>query len=332
MNPGREVPRAAAPKAAGTGGETGPAATDTDTGADADATAAGSGTDAVAAVAATGTEADAGSPASSPAPGWTERLNYVNTVKLRFPELTGNALTGDASGAADEPTALGASAQADHKQGSSHVCAGSIVSIVAGICDDHKQDVLDSTLFAQFAASGQYDRDSQTYQWYTAYVTTLQILGWNTKGFPFQKYVQLPPSFRLYSQVLDLTAKAWPANAQSALSAAIRTLSGYKSSDRRIQVLGQSSVTASAGNFQLGAVVESKDDQVTMQTMAIIFDSQGISGDFLFQSYTAASTTLFAGAQTMVLDDGVYGKMRSMVKSRIGEQIEKFILSIPISG
>lgn len=322
MNPGRDKPQAAAPKAAGTGGEKVDTAGNASAKEIEEAGHAYLDTDA-------STRIHANPPASD---DWTERLNYVNTVKLRFPELTGDALTGDASGAPDEPTVSEASAQADHKKGSSHICAGSIVSIVAGICDDHKQDVLDSTLFAQFAASGQYDRDSQMYQWYTAYVTTLQILGWNTKGFPFQKYVQLPPSFQLYSQVLALSAKTWPANAQSALSAAIRTLSGYKSSDRRIQVLGQSSVTASAGNFQLGAVVESKDDQVTMQTMAIIFDSQGISGDFLFQSYEAASTTLFAGAQTMVLDDGVYGKMRSMVKSRIGDQIKTFILSIPISG
>lgn len=276
--------------------------------------------------------ANASTPAGSPASGdWAERQHYVNTVKLRFPELTGDAPADSASASPDSAHA-DASAQDDRKHGSSHVCAGSLVSIVAGICDDHKQDVLDSTLFAQFAASGQYDRDTQMSQWYTAYVTTLNVLGWNTKGFPLQQYVQLPPSFQLYSQVLALTAKVWSANAQSALTSVIKTLRGYHGSDRRIQVLGQSSVTASGGNFQLGTVVESQDDRVTMQTMAIFFDSQGISGDFLFQSYTAASTTLFAGAQTMVLDDGVYGKMRSMVKSRLNDRIEEFILSIPVSG
>lgn len=276
-----------------------------------------------------GASTNGGSPASG---DWAERQHYVSTAKLRFPELTGDAPADSASALPDEPAHAGASAQDDHKRGSSHVCAGSLVSIVAGICDDHKQDVLDSTLFAQFAASGQYNRDTQMSQWYTAYVTTLNVLGWNTKGFPFQQYVQLPPSFQLYSQVLALTAKVWSANAQGTLTSVIKTLRGYHSSDRRLQVLSQSSVTASAGNFQLGTVVESKDDRVTMQTMAIFFDSQGISGDFLFQSYTAASTTLFAGAQTMVLDDGVYGKMRSMVKSRLNDQIEEFILSIPVSG
>ena len=60
------------------------------------------------------------------------------------------------------------------------------------------------------------------------------------------------------------------------------------------------------------------------------FGSQGISSNFLFESYTGAVTTLFAGAQTMVLDDGVYAGVRDEVQSKLKEQIQQFILSIPI--
>jgi hypothetical protein len=252
-----------------------------------------------------------------------QRRNTIRNATLRYPALTGSALADDA------PASL-SDASHHSDRGSSHVCAGSLVSIAAGICDEHKQDVLDSTLFAQFAASGQYDRDSQPTQWYLAYVSVLKVLGWNTSGFPFQKVAGLPQSFKLYSEIEAMSSKLWPQSARASLSATMKTLKSLRSSDRRIQVLGQSAATASAGNFQLGAVQESKDDEVTMQTMGVFFDSQGITSNFLFESYTGAATTLFAGAQTMVLDDGVYSGVRDEVQSKLKDQAQQFIVSIPI--
>lgn len=252
----------------------------------------------------------------------TERLGLIGTASLRYPELTGIALSEEAAPAA---------ARTDKSCGSSHVCAGSLVSIAAGICDEHRDDVLDSTLFAQFAANGRYQRDTQTDQWYSVYVQTLNLLGWNTVGFRFQKYAHLPEQFQMYDAILELTSGLWTKSAQDSLTAMLRALGSFKSTDRRIQLLGGSSVAASAGNFQLGVAESAKGDQIRMQTMAVLFNSQGIPADFLFDSYTAASMNLFASSQTMVLNDNVYSRMRSTVRNRLNAQISQFIVSIPLS-
>jgi hypothetical protein len=252
----------------------------------------------------------------------TESLGLIGTMSLRYPELTGSALSGEGA-----PPAV----RTDKSCGSSHVCAGSLVSIAAGICDEHGDDVLDSTLFAQFAANGRYQRDTETDQWYSVYVQTLNLLGWNTVGFRFQKYAHLPEQFQLNDTILELTSGLWTKSAQDSLTAMLRALGGLKSTDRRIQLLGGSSVAASAGNFQLGVAENAKGDQIQMQTMAVLFNSQGIPADFLFDRYTAASTNLFVSSQTMVLNDNVYGRMRSTVRSRLNAQIQQFVVSIPLS-
>lgn len=252
----------------------------------------------------------------------TERLALIGSVNLRYPELTGSTLAAE-----EAPSA----ARTGKSRGSSHVCAGSLISIAAGVCDEHRDDVLDSTLFAQFAANGRYERDTQTDQWYSVYVQTLNLLGWNTVGFRFQKYAQLPEQFQLYEAILELTAGLWTKSSQDGLTAMFQALGSLKSTDRRIQLLGGSSVTASAGNFQLGIAENAKGDQIQMQTMAVLFNSQGIPADFLFDPYSSASMNLFASSQTMALNDNVYSRMRSTVRSRLNAQVQQFIVSIPLS-
>ncbi|TMV45112.1 hypothetical protein FE783_30085 [Paenibacillus mesophilus] len=252
----------------------------------------------------------------------TERLGLIGSISLRYPELTESVLSGET---------VPAATRTDKSCGSSHVCAGSLVSIAAGICDEHRDDVLESTLFAQFAANGRYQRDTETDQWYSVYVQTLILLGWNTVGFRFQKYAQLPEQFQLFDAILELTSGTWTKSAQDSLTVMLRALGSFKSTDRRIQLLGVNSVTASAGNFQLGVAENAKGDQVQMQTMAVLFNSQGIPADFLFDQYAAASVNLFASSQMMVLNDNVYSRMRSTVRSRLNTQIQQFIVSIPLS-
>jgi hypothetical protein len=249
-----------------------------------------------------------------------EQLNYIQEAKLSYPALTNIS--------SDRPHT--STADSSGKHNSSRVCAGSLVSIVAGICDQHQKDVLDSTLYAQLAANGQYSRETDTAQWYSTYCSTLTLLGWHTVGFSFQKSTHLSSTFQLNKTILGLTAKLLSKSAQSSLTATIKAISHMKSSDRSLQVLSQSAFNANMGNFQLGIVEESKDDIITMQMMAMLLTSPSIPTQFMSGNYSSSSTTLFTASQTMTLDDYVYSQMRDTVQQSLGSSIQDFILSVPI--
>gem|GEM_PF-1808943 len=263
-------------------------------------------------------------------------LEQIAATPLWFPaiqEPKGGGANDVAAGQAGSqlwPAEQAAPSDSHSGKGSASICAGSVISIVSGICDTHRDDVLDSTLFAQGAANAKYQRETQTSQWYGIYIQTLVLLGWNVSGFSFTKCVRLPSKFQLSKQLLGLTSHVLPTSSQALLLRTVQALGGFKSSGHHMTVFGQNAVASGSSNFQLGVVQESKQDEISMQMTAVLFQSQGLTDDFLFQSFAGSKANLYEATQTMVLDDDTYGQMRDTVKQQLAGQTQQLILSIPL--
>jgi hypothetical protein len=65
---------------------------------------------------------------------------------------------------------------------SAYVAAASVVSFADGVTGQQKEDLLNSTLLAQLAANHRFDREKDTLNWYEAYRTVLQGVGWRSEA------------------------------------------------------------------------------------------------------------------------------------------------------
>uniref|UniRef100_A0A4Y8PZ14 Uncharacterized protein n=1 Tax=Paenibacillus athensensis TaxID=1967502 RepID=A0A4Y8PZ14_9BACL len=258
------------------------------------------------------------------------RLEQIAATALLFPAMIEAADETDQCTGTRPPEEEDASPSSKSSKGSASICAGSVISVVSGICDTHRDDVLDSTLFAQGAANAKYQRETQTSQWYGIYVQTLVLLGWNVAGFSFTKCVRLPSQFQLSKQLLGLTSRVLPASSQALLLQTVQTLGGFKSSGRHMTLFGQNAVAGGSSNFQLGVVQESKQDEISMQMTAVLFQSAGLTDDLLFQSFSGSKANLYEASQTLALDDNTYAQMRDTVKQQLAGQTQQMILSIPL--
>jgi hypothetical protein len=70
------------------------------------------------------------------------------------------------------------------QQHSSYVAAASVVSFADGVTGQQKEDLLNSTLLAQLAANGRFDRERDTPNWYELYRTVLNGVGWRSEVVP----------------------------------------------------------------------------------------------------------------------------------------------------
>src|SRR5947209_20542739 len=102
--------------------------------------------------------------------------NFVSELELTSPEEV------RLPSLAVRPTPL---AEVDPNKPSAHVVASSTASFVAGVSKQHREDVLNSTLLADLAASKKYDRENDTENWYQFYRTVLENVGWVIVEFSF---------------------------------------------------------------------------------------------------------------------------------------------------
>ncbi len=262
-----------------------------------------------------------------------QTIDFINTVQLRIPDLSAMGLTGANAGTdteADAASANGASAK-DGGNGHADIAAGSLISFVAGISDQVRQDVLDSTLFAQFAANAQYDRETQANQWYSTYLSTLGGIAWTVQGFDFQQYKVSSSSFKLDEVVLDIMKSAFTADEYAIVKASIEALKKLKDDDDRIKLFGHSAVKSNAGNFQIGAVTET-NGAVALHTLGAYFTSTDSNTDFLFVHYKGSSTQIYKGVQSMTLNEAQYANIRNAIANRLGKNTKDFVMSVPISA
>ena len=89
-------------------------------------------------------------------------------------------------------------------QAEGYVCNGSLVSFVSNLTGQQKQDILDSSLLAQLAASKKYDREKDTENWYKFYTKVMENVGWVIQGFRFNKHDSKQSDFKLSQLTLEI--------------------------------------------------------------------------------------------------------------------------------
>lgn len=256
-----------------------------------------------------------------------QSIDFIQSVKLSIPDLAPLAL--QSLNAGGKPPV--AQDKHDKDAPSADITAGSVISFVSGVSGQHRQDVLDSTLFAQFAANASANRETDAQTWYSTYLNTLGALAWTSQGFDFQLYGVSSSSFQLDDVVLDIVKAAFTADEYAVVKSSIDALKKLKGDDDRIKLFGHNAVNSGAGNFQIGAVTET-NGALAMHTLGAYFSSSDTQTDFLFAHYKSSGTTIYKGVQSMTLNDSQYGNIRDAVQKRLGKNIEDFVLNVPLSS
>ncbi|MFF8861717.1 hypothetical protein ACF08B_06655 [Streptomyces sp. NPDC015139] len=205
---------------------------------------------------------------------------------------------------------------------------GSIVCFADGLDIVHKQDVLNSTLLAQLAASNKYDRETETEEWYGYYKHVLENVGWVTSEWRFSKYEASTASFHIDTVILQILVAIATGNE---LALAIATLEALKkSSDSRAGKLFETqSHGLSNGSFQMGCA-SPNGDNVGMALAAFHFSTTSRITKILWTDFNATQTKLYQGGQTVVLNEQLYSVIRADVIKKLGDKAKQFVADIEI--
>jgi N-acetylmuramoyl-L-alanine amidase len=197
------------------------------------------------------------------------------------------------------------------------VDGGSVLSFVAGVSGQEREDILYSVQLAQRAASGAFDRFTEVQSWYRKYIEVLENLGWVGEQLVFSQFDQEEGELRMDQAALQIITAIATQNQLAVLKASVDALGSLAEDDHTIQLFDFHSSLESSGNFQLGSV-EKANGALSMAVGAFYFQVLDKRRRFLFFKWGHKKVHFWTAAQRMTLNAEFYAKRRDVVTAKLG--------------
>lgn len=207
----------------------------------------------------------------------------------------------------------------------SYVDAGALVSFTNRLSGQNKEDVLNGTLLAQLAADAVADRTKQTEVWYNKYVEVLSHIGWVIQKFSFQRYTMQGQSFSISKALLNIVKDLLTPDEFDLIQRTIDSLKGDDNQPWWHVFSKEASGPSENGNFQVCPCQQDASGQIVMALGSFYFQASETNERWLWFSYHASKMHFFRGTQTCTLNEDVYGQVREMIKSMLGDQAKDYL-------
>ena len=213
-----------------------------------------------------------------------------------------------------------------------NVNVGSLLSFVDGVTEQDKNDVLYSVQLAQRAASGAFDRFTQTQFWYQKYIEVLQNLGWANEQLAFTHFNQGEGEFRMDQAALGIITAIATQNQLGVLQQSVAALSRLAEDDGAITLFDSQASMQSSGNFQLGALQRSANGALSMALGAFYFHSVDERRRFLFFRWGSQRIHFWTAAQRMTLNTDFYARRRADVIAKLEADASKYVADLKLGS
>jgi len=238
-----------------------------------------------------------------------QRLRYIRGVGLPLPHKLSR----------QEPGEIG-----DDTDGA--VGASSLVSFVGDLTLESKQDVMNSTLFAELAANNLFDRKTELVRWYARYLEVLNIVGWTTANYQSHSIEDAQSKGSVDNVVFAILESILSAKELDLFK---QTVEGMKNSERGTTIFDKSSYGTTLNDFRLGVCAEDRGN-VVFQIFYFDYSTSGTVTNVLWFQFTSDRVSFNEGRQRMELNTELYGLVRDSVLQKLGQNAKDAIEGIEI--
>lgn len=201
-------------------------------------------------------------------------------------------------------------------------------SFSKGVSDQTQEDVLNSLLLAQRAASKKFPDNEQIKDWYEMYFHVLQELGyvvtnrdWNTLG-------EKSHALEIDKAIFELLSGLLTVPQINVLTRSLDMLKSLGSDDKRLIAFESNTAKHNRGNFQLGSAEESNGN-VSIIGSGFILESEKQMKKILFLKFDKNVVNIKLDFFRAELATSEYSKNREAVKKKLGNSHD-FIASLDI--
>ncbi|MET8661654.1 hypothetical protein [Streptomyces griseus] len=211
-----------------------------------------------------------------------------------------------------------------------YVSGGSLVSFVAGVSGQARQDVLDSTLLAQLVANRKHPGDDDIVAWYELYSNVLESgCAWNLQGKGFDQWESHSSSFTVDKVFFEVLAALLSGDELLLAESTVKAIQKLADDDERVRVFDSQSSHAKDGKFQVSLCTQT-NDAVAMKMAVFYFSTSQSVTNVLWFHFTSSDTSFYKGDRTLTLNEKGYAQVREEVATMLGDRRRSFIRDLEI--
>jgi hypothetical protein len=211
----------------------------------------------------------------------------------------------------------------------SFLSAKSVVSFVAGVKDQARQDVLDSMLLAQLAANKSFPSEENVIQWYEKFISVLSTVGWNIEGKDLQQFKSDKGLFEVDKAIIAILTTAFGGTLLPVIMQTLKALRELNGNKSKLLAFEKNVHSKSQGAFQIGSV-EEENGALSAQLGTFVISSKKEIRQILFFSSDKDETDLKYYSKKMTLNQGVYNSIREDISKKIHAKVSDYVAQIEI--
>ncbi|KEI70876.1 hypothetical protein GV64_09080 [Endozoicomonas elysicola] len=211
------------------------------------------------------------------------------------------------------------------------VDSGSFVAVSQHVDQQATEDVINSTLFAQLAASHDYDKNTQLVQWYGRYTDVMSIQGWDISDFDESSLSSASTDLSVSEVIFDiLKAALKDPSEQAMVNAAVGALKQLEKEGAFISLFNHSAIGANRANFQSSFVTRDKHGLVSMNLGYLVVGFKDISSTILFLRVKEGESWIKSHSETVKLDYDVFNQIRDQIIEKLGDNARSQVAGIDL--
>ena len=198
------------------------------------------------------------------------------------------------------------------------VIGNNVLSFVAGLDPQLKQDVKDSVLLAQLAAAKKYpNKDTHHVERYHLFSDVMTACGWTTTNDSIHKVTDLQQKFTMDQVALEIIASVVGPN-KAILEIVGIVFGALAKTPKALSLFENAAKGIDSGNFQILPCFPTVDDEVIMIKTGMQFSSAKRVSKVLFWEWSSNEVNLYAAASSVTLNRKLYAGLRDKVAEKLG--------------
>ncbi|MGW1410082.1 hypothetical protein [Streptomyces sp. NPDC002403] len=207
----------------------------------------------------------------------------------------------------------------------------SLVSFVADLSAQNRNDVLASTLLAQLAADKKYEDDPKNMKgWYDYYQYVLRHSYWDAQEWDFNEVHESSSMFGVQKVMLDVITAMVTGDELAVVRKTIEALDKLPKDDDRIKLWDSQTHSSNTGKFQAAVATETKG-AVALAIGGFSFTCHKRVDQLLWFKFESSDADFYQAHQTATLFSDEYAKhARQKILDKLGDRFDQFIDEIEL--
>ena len=204
----------------------------------------------------------------------------------------------------------------------------SLNSFVAGVSPQGQEDLLNSLLLAQRAATKEFPDDASIIKWYGKYYDVLSNIGWVIENKEFAIFKAASNLFEIEKAILEILGAVVTGNQLAVLMSTIKAFKSLGENDKKFVAFEKNTHSLQKGSFQLGVATEENKALSFTSSSFILNSDKNITKILFFTSGKDSSEFKYCVSKA-TLNDSVYTKAREIIKQKLGD-VSSFVADLEI--